>query len=31
MNWSTKRFIFFKNYLFRSFIRVYFQLVAFVR
>ena len=31
MNWSTKRFVFFKNYLIRSYIRTCFQLVAFVR
>ena len=31
MNWSNKRFIFFKNYLFRFYIHVCFQLVAFVR
>ena len=31
MNMYTKRFVFFKNYLFRSYIRVCFQLVAFVR
>ena len=31
MNRSTKRFIFFQNYLFRSYMRACFQLVAFVR
>ena len=31
MNRSTKRFVFFKNYLFYSYICVYFQFVALVR
>ena len=31
MNRSTKRFTFFKSYLFRSYTRVCFQLVTFVR
>ena len=31
MNRSTKRFVFLKNYLFRSYISVCFQLLAFVR
>ena len=31
MNWSTKRYVFLKNYSFSSYISVFFQLVAFVR
>ena len=31
INWSTKRFLSFKNYLFRSYIRICFQLIAYLR